>query len=78
MGQYDLPENTQPEGTYKKKVKAQNVEKGDITTSTGEKVLNVWPGAKGMSGKLDMSRVTVELEKDGKKRIGLRRKNSNS
>jgi hypothetical protein len=76
MGQYDLPESTQPEGTDKKKVPAQNIKKGDVMIGTGEKVLNVWSGAKGMSGKLDMSRVTVKLEKDGKERIGLWRKNT--
>lgn len=88
--QYDIaetvsivPENadSRPEETDKKKVIAANLKKGDIMAGTGEKVLNVWPGARTMSGRLDMSKVTVELEgtkKDGTKttRVGLWGKNT--
>jgi len=77
--QYDLEENE--EGIDKKKVLAQNLKVGDIVRGTGEKVLKVTLGARAMNGRLDMSKVTVDLErtkKDGTKatRAGLWKKNT--
>jgi len=77
--QHDLEESH--EGADKKKVLAQNLKKGDVMIGTGEKVLNVSLGARAMNGRLDMSKVTVELEgtkKDGTKatRVGLWGKNT--
>ena len=80
MAQHDLEEmytpKNPPPGTQMIKIPAQGLKAGDIMTGTLEKVVNVWPGAREMSGKLNMGKVTVELEKldkdlqpTGKKRV---------
>lgn len=81
--QHDIAEDStpQPEEASKKKVLASGLKKGDIMTGTGERVVGVWPGARKMDDRLDMSKVTVELErtrKDGTKttRVGLWGKNT--
>jgi len=80
MAQHDLEEmytpKNPPPGTQMVKIPAQGLKAGDIMTGTLEKVINVWPGAREMGGKLNMGKVTVELEKldkdlqpTGKKRV---------